>query len=148
MGSRAIDAYVVGSGGDGRAGTFRELLNVRPLPAATAAFSLSRHPDTPHHVLDARSGLGTVGRFACGNAAPVVATFHEATDAARRQPAWLQEHVTAAILVSESQRAAFGDRFPAERTFVVPYGVDTERFVPATLPPSGRLRRGPARRVR
>ncbi len=138
MGSSAIDAYVVGSGADGRAGTFRGLLNVRSLPAASAAFSLSRHPDTPHHVLDARSGLGTVGRFARGNAAPVVATFHEATDAARRPPAWLQDRVTAAILVSESQRAAFVERFPAERTFVVPYGVDTERFVSAAAPPSDR----------
>jgi len=138
VGSSAIDAYVVGSGADGRAGTFRGLLNVRPLPAASAAFSLSRHPETPHHVLDARSGLRVVGQFARGDAAPVVATFHDATDAARRPPAWLQERVTAAILVSESQRATFGDRFPAERTFVVPYGVDTERFVPAATPASDR----------
>jgi glycosyltransferase involved in cell wall biosynthesis len=138
VGSSAIDAYVVGSGADGRAGTFRGLLNVRPVAAASAAFSLSRHRDTPHHVLDARSGLRTVGRFARGNAAPVVATFHEATDAAGRPPTWLHERVTAAILVAESHRAAFGDRFPAERTFVVPYGVDTDHFVPAATPASDR----------
>jgi glycosyltransferase involved in cell wall biosynthesis len=129
VGTSSFDAYVVGSGVDG----FRGHLNVRSLPAASAAFSISLHRDIPHHVLDARSGLRTVGRFTRESSAPVVATFHEAVDA-RRQPTWLDERVTAAILVSESQRPAFRDRFPAERTFVVPYAVDTDRFAPAAAP--------------
>ena len=134
MGSNGIDAYVVGSGGHSGTEGFRRHLNLRALPAASAAFSLSLHRDTPHHILDARSGLRTVGRFARGRSAPVVATFHEAAERGRRPPTWLDERLTAAILVSESQRAGFRNRFPAERTFVVPYGVDTARFVPADTP--------------
>jgi len=136
VGRGAIEAYVVGSRADSAAQGFRHHLNVRPLPAASAAFSLSLHRDTPHHVLDARTGLRTVGRFTRGGTAPVVATFHDAADAGRRPPVWLDERVTAAILVSEGQRPGFRDRFPAERTFVVPYGVDTARFTPADVPAS------------
>ena len=132
VGRAVLDAYVVGSGADSGA-DFRQHLNVRTLPAAGAALSLSRHRETPHHVLDARSGLRTVGRFVRETSAPVVATFHGAT-AANRTPTRLDERVTAAILVSESQRAAFRDHFPSERTFVIPYGVDTARFVPAGRP--------------
>ena len=135
MGSRAIDAYVVGSSTNSGVDGFRRHLNVRSLPATSAAFSLSLHRETPHHGLDARSGLRMVGRFARNGSAPIIATFHRAADA-DRPPPWLEERITAAILVSESQRAAFRDRFPAERTFVIPYGVDTTRFVPAGAPPT------------
>jgi len=125
VGRGELDAYVVGSAADG----FRQHLNVKTLPAASAAFSITRHRDTPHHVLDARSGLRFVGHFVRERSAPVVATFHGPIEA-DRPPTWLDERVTAAILVSETQRAAFREQFPADRTFVIPYAIDTSQFVP------------------
>ena len=88
----------------------------------------------PHHVIYADTDLRFLGTIGETIGAPVVATFHE--------PLWgldymrITEKVTrglaGVILVSESQRDWFTDLLPDDRIFVVPHGVDTEFFVPAS----------------
>ena len=104
------------------------------LTEVTAALHMIWHRGSLYHVLYGDSDLWMLGLASRLTGNRLVATFHE-------PPSFLErfevdrrrtEHLDAAILVAESQRVHFERLLPPERVFVIPHGVDTDFFSPAT----------------
>jgi glycosyltransferase involved in cell wall biosynthesis len=109
----------------------RRLLAMR----ARALGSLTRHPETPHHVLYADSDLRVLAGVRRAGRPAVIGTFHKPAPELERLGlgAEILHSLTAVVLVSDSQRDYFADCYPTERTFVVPRGVDTDFYSPTRV---------------
>ena len=73
--------------------------------------------------------LGIIGKLT-GNY--VVASFHDGKESLEycEIDKGLLSTLSAAIILSETQREYFAERMPKDRTYVVPHGVDIEHFKP------------------
>jgi len=95
-----------------------------------AAAHLLRHRQALYHVLYGDTDFWLLGHIPRPAGVRLVATFHEPLETLERigLKERLIRSLDAVILVSESQRPYCERRWPADRIFVVPLGIDTEFF--------------------
>lgn len=96
-------------------------------------FHMMFHKDKIYHVLYGDTDVCFLGKFKEASKNFLVASFHEPPFGLE----WFQidkitSYLDGVILVSEYQRSYFEKFLPLERIFVVPHGVDTEFFKPAS----------------